>query len=196
MWGTDGSILVVDDDEACRELHRQWLSEMGAVETAVDGEAALARADETVDLVVLDREMPRPDGVEVAERLRERGFSGYVVMVTGVQPDFDLVDIPVDDYLVKPITETDLTATIDRLRVRAGYHDQLRELCSLAAKKARLEVEKSADELAASPEYDRLTDDLAAQRQAVRDAFEAAGTDWLAAFEACVGPSPTRARSD
>lgn len=121
MWGTDTTIVVVDDDPGCRELHRHWLSASHCVETAASGREALRIVGDETDLVLLDREMPGLTGVEVVSRLRERGYDGYVVMITGVRPDADTASVAVDDYLVKPISERELDATIERLgRQRDG----------------------------------------------------------------------------
>lgn len=190
MWGADATALVVDDDEGCRELHSHWLGDSFTVRTAGDGRAALDAVDGSVDLIVLDREMPGLTGVEVLERLDGQGFDGHVVMVTGVEPDFGLVDLPVDDYLVKPISESDLRSTVERLRRRAGYHVHLRELFTLSTKKARLEVEKPREELLASEEYDELVRAIEQRRERVRSALEDDSADWLAAFEACVETPP------
>lgn len=186
MWGDDSTALVVDDDEGCRELHSYWLDREFTVETAADGEAALSTvAQGNVDLIVLDRQMPGLTGVEVLHRLEKRGFDGCVIMVTGVTPGLDLVDLAVDDYLVKPISETELRGAIDRLRQRQDYHDQLRELFSLANKKARLEMERSRADLAASSEYERLTEALNMKRRAIGRAVDADEEAWLTAVEAC-----------
>ena len=190
MWGTNGTVLVVDDDRDCRELHRDWLRTEYAVETAADGAAALDRMDDDVGLIVLDREMPGLSGPEVLDRLEERGYDGYALMVTGVEPDFELVDMPVDDYLVKPVSRGELLGAIERLEQRAGYHDQLRDLFSLAAKKARLEVEKPRAELADSEEYERLTRTLEQKRAAVGEAVADGGDAWLTAVEACLDTRP------
>lgn len=186
MWGDNGTVLVVDDDEGCRALHREWLSGEYTVRTAADGEAALDRLDDDVELIVLDREMPGLSGTGVLDRLERRGYDGHVVMVTGVEPDFDLVDLAVDDYLVKPVSREELVGAVERIERRAGYHDQLRELFSLAAKKARLGVEKNPGQLATSEEYDRLTRRLERKRAAVREAVADSDDAWLAAVEACV----------
>ena len=65
-------VLVVDDDPKILSLLRRGLSFAGyAVDTAVDGEAALAAArDRPPDVVVLDVMLPGVDGLEVCRRLR------------------------------------------------------------------------------------------------------------------------------
>lgn len=188
MWGSETSVVVVDDDAGCRELHKVWLADTCVVDVVPDGERALASIDDSTELVLLDREMPGLSGIDVADRLRNRGYQGYIVMVSGVKPGFEVVDIPVDDYLVKPITQRELLRTIEQFRIRDDYQDQLRELFSLAAKKARLELEKTSSELAASERYEQLESVLEQRRDAVLQSFDKPDADWMATFETVVSP--------
>jgi CheY-like chemotaxis protein len=77
-------ILVVDDDRTTRELLRLQLKSAGhAVETAGDGEAALARVRrKKFDLVLLDVWMPGLDGLTVMSRLREEPSRPKVIVMT------------------------------------------------------------------------------------------------------------------
>jgi DNA-binding response OmpR family regulator len=80
----------------------------------------MALADEDVDVALLDQWMPGLSGDEVLERLHERGHDCQVAMVTGVTPDLDLVDMPIDEYLTKPIRKETLEGTVRELLLRAG----------------------------------------------------------------------------
>jgi len=77
-------------------------------------------------------------------------------MVTGVEPDFDIVDMGFDLYIVKPVTRSELLDAVETLSVRSEYGGLLREAASLASKRALLESEKSEDALTASEEYSLL----------------------------------------
>jgi len=114
MGTTAGSLLVVDDSNDFRSLYTLWLGEEYEVRTAVNGVDALAELDETIDVVVLDREMPRKDGIAVAREVAAGEFDPAVVMVSGVVPDEELLDIPVDDYLEKPVTRDDIRSAVSR----------------------------------------------------------------------------------
>ncbi len=80
-------ILVVDDDAFNRDLLQQELGDDGhLVETAVDGEDALAKVAQFLpDVILLDQMMPRLDGIEVVKRLKadDRLRAIPVIMVTG-----------------------------------------------------------------------------------------------------------------
>ncbi len=151
-----GTVLVVDDEADIRELYAFWLGERYTVRTAVDGADALEQYDETVDVVFLDRRMPTMTGDEALEALRERPGDCRVAMVTAVDPDFDIISMGFDTYLVKPVTQADLFDAVERLRSRTAYSTRLDECFVLAEKRAALEAEKTPEELAASEEYAAL----------------------------------------
>ena len=148
--------LVVDDDRDIADLYATWLAMDYETRTAYSGEEALQRVGDEVDIVFLDRRMPDRTGDEVLERIRERGLDCRVVMVTAVDPDFDIVSMEFDDYLTKPVLREDLTAIIEQLREREEYSQTIQELFSLTSKKAALEAEKTPSELEDNEEYQEL----------------------------------------
>jgi DNA-binding response OmpR family regulator len=77
-------------------------------------------------------------------------------MVTAVNPDFDIVELGIDDYVVKPVGRENLHETVDRLLALDAYDERQRELSSLKVKRNVLELEKSNAELADSDEFARL----------------------------------------
>jgi two-component system response regulator AdeR len=153
-------VLVVEDERDLSELYRTWLATSYRVRTAHDGRAALDELGEDVDIVLLDRRMPDLSGDEVLDRIRERGLDCRVAMVTAVEPDIDIVEMEFDDYLVKPVTEEELLRMVENLRIRDEYDDGVKQLFSLASKKALLEGEKDRPALETSEEYQQLLEDL------------------------------------
>lgn len=173
----DRTVLVVDDDPACRSLHEAWLTDRYEVATATDGEEALERL-EGMDVVLLDREMPGPNGPAVAEEIDERAADPFVVIVSAVEPDFDIVEMPIDEYVTKPVTGEELRSVVDTMLSRAECQDLLREFYSLASRKATLEVQKNAAELAESDEYGALTTELEETRVEVRELLAEMDGEW------------------
>lgn len=158
-------VLVVEDEPDLADLYAAWLQGEYRVRTAYGGEEALEHLDEEVNVVLLDRRMPGLSGDEVLEAIRGRNIDCRVAMVTAVEPDFDIVAMGFDDYLVKPVSRDALLETVDGLNMRSSYDDGIQELFSLASKKALLESEKTESELAGSQEYQELSERLAELRQ-------------------------------
>ena len=152
------TILVVDDEEDIADLYTTWLEMEHEVRTAYGGEQALEKVDEAVDIVFLDRQMPDHSGDEVLERIRDRGLDCRVVMVTAVDPDFDIVSMEFDDYLTKPVMREDLDEAVDSMLERDDYNETLQEYFALTSKKATLEAEKTPSELQESDEYQEMVD--------------------------------------
>jgi len=150
-------VLIADDEGELADLYAVWLSEEYDVRTAYGGEEAIAKLD-GVDVVILDRRMPEVSGDEVLAAIDEREESPYVAMVTAVEPDFDIVAMGFDDYLVKPVTREELVDTVDQLLSLERCHETTRELFALAEKRAALESRKSEEELHENAEYGRLLD--------------------------------------
>jgi len=169
------SILVVDDEEEVADLYATWLGRDHSVRTAYGGEEALEKADADVDIVFLDRRMPDYAGDEVLERLRERDLDCRVVMVTAVDPDFDILSMEFDDYLTKPIMHEDLDDAVATMCERDEYNETLQEYFALTSKKAALEAEKTAAELRDHDEYQELVrrvEKLGAEADAAAESFD------------------------
>jgi len=152
------TILVVDDEADIADLYTTWLEMEQDVRTAYGGEEALEKVDDEVDIVFLDRQMPDYSGDEVLERIRERGLDCRVVMVTAVDPDFDIVSMEFDDYLTKPVMRDDLDEAVGSMLERDEYNETLQEYFALTSKKATLEAEKTPSELQESSEYQEMVD--------------------------------------
>ncbi|MER7404135.1 response regulator transcription factor [Streptomyces sp. NPDC000070] len=119
-------ILIVDDEPAVREaLQRSLAFEGYGTEVAVDGADALEKAAAyRPDLVVLDIQMPRMDGLTAARRIRSTGDTTPILMLTARDTVGDRVtglDAGADDYLVKPFELDELFARIRALLRRSSY---------------------------------------------------------------------------
>lgn len=160
---TDATVLVVDDEESLLDLYVTFLETEYDVRAATSGEEALQKIDDAVDVVLLDRRMPDMTGDEVLTEIRDRSLTTQVAMLTGVDPDVDIVDMPFDDYKTKPVGRSDLIALIETLLKRATFDEHSQELFSLASKKAALELENKDH----TEEYKQLTDRLQKVREDV-----------------------------
>ncbi|MCT8002913.1 response regulator transcription factor [Sphingomonas sanguinis] len=109
-------ILVEDDEDYARSLTAELAALGHRVERVGDGRLALAALDrEQYDAVILDRMMPRLDGLSVVETLRARGITVPVIMLTALSMASDKIDGlegGADDYVVKPVAAEELNARI------------------------------------------------------------------------------------
>jgi DNA-binding response OmpR family regulator len=160
MTSSPPRVLVVEDETELAELFAEWLSEEHEVDVATKGETALELVGEDTDVVLLDRLMPGLSGDEVLESIRKRGLDCRVAMVTAVEPDFDVLEMGFDDYVVKPLFRKDIQRLVQGLLERDAYDRQLSELFSTASKLATLESHKSQKELDGNEEYRRLKAEL------------------------------------
>ena len=122
------SVLVVDDDAPVRRMLERTLAAEGyAVVAVADGGSALARAEATPpDAIVLDVAMPGMDGLAVARRLRSKGVSIPILMLTARDDVGDRVaglDAGAYDYLVKPFAVPELAARMRALLRRTRPAD-------------------------------------------------------------------------
>ncbi|ELZ27417.1 response regulator receiver protein [Halosimplex carlsbadense 2-9-1] len=178
---TEPRVLIVDDEAEVADVYALRLRDEYDTETAYGGEEALDAVDESVDVVLLDRRMPQISGDEVLSTIRDRGLDIRVIMITAVDPDFDIVDMPFDDYLCKPVQKEDLVAAIEQQLTAGRYDDRLTEYLEVTSKIALLEAEKTDAELDGSEEVAELRD-RAASIQAEMDEALAEFDDFQAAF--------------
>jgi DNA-binding response OmpR family regulator len=155
------TVLVIEDERALAGVYERWLDGRYDVRVAHDGESALEALDAEVDVVVLDRVMPGLSGDEVLERIREGGYGCRVVVVSAVEPDFDVVEMGFDRYLTKPVDGPELVEAIELLRRRSEYTDRVQEYFTLVAKKTLLDAAKTEREREESERYGALLDRIA-----------------------------------
>lgn len=150
------SVLVVDDEPPLAEAFASALAGKYDVTTAHSGEDALAQLDPGIDVVLLDRRMPDMAGDEVLDRMHRRSVDPRIALVTAVQPDFDIIEMGIDHYLVKPVDGDTLNQAVDTLVALDTYRDAKAKLSTKRLKRNVLEVEKTGDELADNAAYQEL----------------------------------------
>jgi two-component system alkaline phosphatase synthesis response regulator PhoP len=117
-------LLLVEDEPGLQlALSDRLAAEGYRVETAGDGDTAVARAtSEPFDLIVLDVMLPGRDGFDVARLVRQRGIQTPILMLTARGQVVDRVvglKLGADDYLTKPFETIELLARLEALLRRA-----------------------------------------------------------------------------
>jgi len=117
------TILVVDDDPHIRQLLVFALGKAGFdTREAGDGEAALEMAGEGPDLIVLDINLPRLNGLDVCRRVRAVGDTP-ILFLSSRDDEIDRVlgiELGGDDYVVKPFSPREVVARVSAILRRSA----------------------------------------------------------------------------
>lgn len=131
-------VLVVDDEKLIvKGIRFSLLQDSLEVDCAYDGEEALNMAkDNEYDLILLDVMLPKMDGFEVCQQIRE--FSDVpIIMLTAKGDDMDKIlglDYGADDYITKPFNILEVKARIKAIMRRGRKKDEKVALNSVIEK--------------------------------------------------------------
>ena len=122
-------ILVIEDDQETAQFLQKALKESGhPTDLAFDGEDGLAQARASAyDVLIVDRMLPRRDGLSVVRALREGGMKTPVLILSALGDVDDRVKglrAGGDDYLTKPYAYTELLARVEALARRAAPEEE------------------------------------------------------------------------
>ncbi|MFK5708820.1 response regulator transcription factor [Lysinibacillus sp. FSL K6-4013] len=124
-------ILLVEDDEAIREMVENYLTMEGFnVTTAINGEEALQNClQNTFDLVILDIMIPKLNGLEVLKIIREQAALPIIIM-SAKDSDVDKalgLGLGADDYIAKPFSMLEFSARVKAVIRRATKYSSQAE---------------------------------------------------------------------
>src|SRR4051812_8204750 len=112
-------LVVEDDEEIAQVLQRSLRLEGYEVKLAADGVRGLDEAPAFCPaIIVLDRGLPRLDGIDVAKRLRDDGDDTPILMLTArdaLESRVEGLDVGADNYLGKPFQRQQLLARMRAL---------------------------------------------------------------------------------
>ena len=163
------TVLVIEDEDALATLLQYNLEKEGyEVIVAGDGEEALVSVDEKLpDLIVLDWMLPKVSGIEVCRRLRQRSETRNVpiIMLTARGEESDRIrglDTGADDYVVKPVSMSELAARARAVlrRLRPGLAEDEVRLGDIVIDRVGHRVKRAGQEIHLGPTEFRLLDYL------------------------------------
>ena len=161
------TILLVEDEDALATLLQYNLEKEGyEVVVAGDGEEALVMIDEKLpDLVVLDWMLPKVSGIEVCRRLRQRPETRNlpIIMLTARGEESDRIrglDTGADDYVVKPVSMSELAARARAVlrRLRPGLAEDEVRIGDIVIDRVGHRVKRANKEIHLGPTEFRLLD--------------------------------------
>lgn len=186
-------VAVVEDESDFAELYAEWLQDAYRVRTARSSSDAKEIISEDTDVVLLDRILPDISGDELLDWIREEGYPARVAMITGVAPDFDVIEMGFDTYIQKPISRREIRDTVRMLLTRTMYDQRVQHYLELSSKKRVLEEEMTEPELDESADYDRLSSRIREIRAELDYLLRNLDEDYFAAeMETLVGRSRRR----
>ncbi|CAN7561879.1 phosphate regulon transcriptional regulator PhoB [Phenylobacterium sp. LjRoot225] len=163
------TILIVEDEDALATLLQYNLEKEGyAVIVAEDGDEAMVSVDEKLpDLIVLDWMLPKVSGIEVCRRLRQRPETRNVpiIMLTARGEESDRIrglDTGADDYVVKPVSMSELAARVRAVlrRLRPGLAEDEVRCGDIIIDRVGHRVKRAGKEVHLGPTEFRLLDYL------------------------------------
>ncbi|MCR0983123.1 response regulator [Roseomonas populi] len=161
-------ILLIEDDERVASYVSKGLREAGhIVDHHDDGKRALIQATlEDYDLIILDRMLPRLDGISLLRTLRGAGNDTPVLMLTAlgdVEERVHGLESGADDYLTKPFALTELLARVAVLgrRQRASSEETRLVVADLEINLLARTVKRSGKPIELTPREFRLLEVLA-----------------------------------
>jgi len=160
-------ILLIEDQIPLIKALRQGLEEEGfAVDTATDGEEGDAKARTTpYDVIVLDIQLPKVDGLTLLKRWRAGGINTHVLMLTARGTTEDKIaglNSGADDYLTKPFELDELLARL-RALIRRGHQkkDPFIRVHDLTIDTAARSVSRGSKKISLTPREYALLEFLA-----------------------------------
>jgi two-component system OmpR family response regulator len=160
-------ILLIEDDAETAAYVSRGLRETGqTVELARDGRDGLFRVtQENFDLLIVDRMLPKLDGLSVVKSARAAGFAGPVLMLTAMGAIEDRVaglEGGADDYLVKPFSFAELSARVSALGRRPALKEEhtLLVVADLTLDRLRRVVKRGEHVVDLQPREFRLLEEL------------------------------------
>lgn len=156
-------ILVVEDDPSVAQSIEEFLkAEQHTVDVVHDGQDAVERLDVFhYDVMVLDWNLPRLNGIDVCKQTRDKGSSMLIVMLTG-KTDLDArltgLDTGADDYMTKPFHPSELAARVRALLRRPSMvQDEVLQRGDLVVNTNTRKVVRGEEEIVLQPmEYKLL----------------------------------------
>ena len=160
-------ILVIEDDLEAAAYMTKAFREVGIiVDHASDGESGLFMASEnSYDVMVIDRMLPRRDGISVISELRKRGVNTPVLILSALgQVDDRVAGLRAggDDYLPKPYAFSELLARVEVLGRRKGTpeQDMVYRVGDLELDRLSHEVKRAGKDVLLQPREFRLLEYL------------------------------------
>jgi DNA-binding response OmpR family regulator len=169
------NILIIEDERDTANLYRNYLEDDYCTTLATSGEQAINELDQSIDLILLDLNLPRMNGKEVIETIENdevEHTDPRIIILTTRDPTANILEYPIDKYKMKPIYRDDLHSLINDIALQNKFQHLTKRLFQKRSKRNALnqagktdtetyrELLNAIDELEAQAEeiYDEIAD--------------------------------------
>ncbi|MGE3610411.1 MAG: response regulator transcription factor [Bacteriovoracaceae bacterium] len=102
-------ILIIDDSKAVHAFTKNCLTELGYlnIQQAFNGQEGISSLDNSIDIILLDWEMPIKDGPSTLKEIRANGLTIPIIVMTtrnSVEDITFMLGLGANDYMMKPFT--------------------------------------------------------------------------------------------
>jgi len=108
-------ILVVDDEQPIRQLMARLLERKGHTVIQCGDASTALQVTDAIDLLIVDLVLPGVNGRELTIRLRERQPTLPVILMSGYQPNPELVPAQPSAFIQKPMTPSMVVETVEQM---------------------------------------------------------------------------------
>lgn len=126
----DFQVMIIEDDKMVCDLYEKILEKEYNVSKANNGEEALKKVSSEIDLILLDRRLPDKEGLEIMKEIKNNPKYEEIpiMMLTGLEPDFNIDEMPLEDYLEKPINPSDLRQSVEKIIYKCEYEEEYQKI--------------------------------------------------------------------
>ena len=149
---TSKEVIIIEDDDNQANLYKKWLEDFNV--TICEHDTVFSCVSDKTSVVIMDRDHPGVETEIFLSRVREAKIP--VVMVSGVEPGPDIVDLDIQDYLLKPVDREDIVNSVNQI---TDWDDLSREKRDLHVLKAKMDVLKkkySQEELESDENFEEF----------------------------------------
>lgn len=131
-------VLIVEDNKPQSKMYKRWLEPAYETRTANTRSEIFDEISDSTEIVLLDRKLPSTSAEELLTS--SDVFDGkQVIMITGIEPGIELIQLDITDYILKPISKEDLHDAVNKAVKAARGTENDRELVALVSKKRVLD---------------------------------------------------------
>jgi len=158
----NSSVLIIEDESMVAELYMNYLSEDYDARYYTSAEEALSSVTNEETITILDRRLPNISGDEVAAQLKTQIDTCLILAVSGVEPSESITDLPIDDYLRKPVQRDELLLRLSNLELRLGLPPKERQYLAVRSKQRALQdaYGRSANSMSAYTTLSKEADNI------------------------------------